>query len=277
MTLNSWLVGKLHQTRLTRVLRASSLAPAANWWWENYQNRAFWAALTDVQFQPPSALQETSDILPTSAAVIAENNQVTSAGDLFSSTMTSHCSTSKFQEFGYQDVYAALLSSRRQDKGVLLEIGIGHNDPNSPSGMRTSHIPGASLFGWANYLPNFEIHGADVRPEVLVDTESYRTHYVDQRNKTSLVSLASQFREGLDIIIDDGLHTPEANANVVAAFLPLLRTGGVLVIEDILPEFNHLWESLPSSTRSGATFHFYPGATLRGSRREGLAVFVQQS
>lgn len=275
MTLNSWFVVKFHQTPLSRALRDSWISPLAEWWWKRYQSGRFHSALRTLGFRESQKSQSERDSFLSDHDLPQATGKITDDGDEFRAIMATYCSTSKFRDLGYQDIYAALLMSRRYGNGVLLEIGIGHNDPRSPSGMSAEHNPGASLVGWANFLPYFEIHGADVRPEVLVDTDAYRTHYVDQRRITSLCSLASKFPAGLDVVIDDGLHTPEANANVVSVFVPLLRPGGFLMIEDIQPEFDELWHTVPDFPNDSVSFHFYPGSTLRGSRPEGLALFLK--
>lgn len=276
MHFSSWLVSHFHQTRISRGLRKSPISPAANYWWKRHQTRKFRQAMSNLPklvhteeggSRPHPLL--THDDLQRGSGVTAEK------GREFSLFMSTHCETSKFREFGYEDVYGTLLCALSQKRGVLLELGIGHNDPKAPSGMAEGHKPGSSLTGWAKYFPLMEIHGADIREEVLVDTDEYRTHYVDQRDPNSLRSLASCFPNGLDIVIDDGLHTPEANANVVSAFLPFVRPGGFLFIEDILPEFDSLWLSLPRCMENDISYLYFPGSSLRGGRTEGLAVFFR--
>lgn len=177
--------------------------------------------------------------------------------------MVQWCKTTKFELLGYQDVYARVLSQIRNRRVRLLEVGI---------------LAGASLTGWAHYFEGSEIHGADVDRNALVDTDRYRTHYVDQRDPTTLRGLVAEIGMPLDVVIDDGLHIPEANANTAAAFLPLLSPDGVLIVEDILPEFDFLWHNVGLLIGPEYRIRFYPSAALRQGGvpvQLGIAVFAR--
>lgn len=187
------------------------------------------------------------------------------------------CETSKFVSLGYQDVYARVLRHLRSTPVRVLEIGIGVNDPFAASGMSTQHLPGASLIGWSNYFREAELFGADVDRRVLGTNPYYKAHWVDQRNPESLYALAEMIGAPLDLIVDDGLHTAEANGNALAALLPLLSSRGVMVIEDILPEYNELWERVSDWLRPEYQVRFFPGYVLRSDRLEGMAVFWRTS
>ena len=191
--------------------------------------------------------------------------------------MTNWCETSKFVSLGYQDVYARVLRHLRATSVRVLEIGIGVNDPSAASGMSTQHLPGASLMGWANYFGEAEVFGADVDRRVLSANHYYKAYWVDQRNSESIYALAETVGAPLDLIVDDGLHTAEANGNTLAALLPLLSSRGVMVIEDILPEYNELWERVSDWLRPEYQARFFPGYVLRSDRLEGMAVFWRTS
>jgi len=59
---------------------------------------------------------------------------------------------------------------------------------------------------------------------------------------TSLESLGRNIPDGIDLIIDDGLHSPNANLAVLAFGLKKLKNHGWLVIEDIPERAVPLWE-----------------------------------
>jgi hypothetical protein len=44
------------------------------------------------------------------------------------------------------------------------------------------------------------------------------------------------------LIIDDGLHQPDANLNIIIQLIDHLNPGGILVIEDIELVFNEIFE-----------------------------------
>lgn len=288
MNLSEALVVRFHQTAVSRTLRSSRLARIpAEAWWHHYQSRRFAQAMH--QLEPPAfandEADETRPTVPSRGEVCQKMPPLVEAGERFSREMAQWCRTSKFLSItqepgscGYQDVYAQVLGHLRGRSPRILEIGIGINDPAAPSGMGSHHVPGASLSGWANYFPGAEVHGADVDRRCLVTSPYFTTHFVDQRDPASLARLARDIGGPLDLIVDDGLHTPEANANTVRALAPLLSDVGVLVIEDIQPRFDNLWEKAHQYVQPAYAYEFYPSRILRQDRESGggLAVLTLQ-
>lgn len=139
---------------------------------------------------------------------------------------------------GYTPVYQSLFEGRRRDSIKLLEIGIGTMLPGEASSMvgyaLDGYEPGGSLRAWRDYFPKGEIHGMDVQPD---------TQFEDDRIKTFLCDSTKKYEDGwieesfdkYDFIIDDGLHTPDAQYKTFNNFYRLLKPGGVYVIEDIIP------------------------------------------
>ena len=277
--LSEWLRHHLHQTSLSRSLRrtpgASTLAER---WWLISQSSALKSALSSLG--PP--VWEASGFLveldpPALAQVFKRDPKIVDLGEAFSFEMGTWCNTSKFQTLGYQDVYAPVVAHLRSISPRVLEVGIGVNDPTSPSGMEASHRPGASLTGWFHYFPGSEVHGADIDRRVLIDTDEYTTHWVDQRDEQSLRNLAGTIGAPIDLIVDDGLHTPEANGLTIMALLPYLAPHGVFVVEDILSKYDSLWLQADSWLPTDYGVVFYPGNVLRGERDEGLAVLWRRA
>jgi hypothetical protein len=265
------------------VKRTPGVNRIAGAWWRRVQTRAFEDALRSLPLPvipfPAGALQEKVDV-PTPEEIANRNPETIDAGDKFSTEMSAWCSTSKFVSLGYQDVYGRILSHFRTGPCRVLEVGIGVNDPTVPSGMHAGHAPGSSLRGWSHYLKDSEVHGADIDVRTLIDTDRYVTHRVDQRDLLSLLELGSLLTAPIDLAIDDGLHTPEANGKTVAALLPLISPHGIMIVEDILPEFDFLWESLPVWLNDAYHVTFYPSRILRQERppgsESGIAVFTRQ-
>jgi hypothetical protein len=255
---SAYVTRRFHQTRLSAAVRRFPLVRSlATAWWHRSQAAAFQQAFDELG--PPVI---GGEVVPITLPEIRDLRAY-GLGDAFTEEMLQGCGTSKFKLFGYQDVYARVLSQIRGRSIRLLEVGIA---------------AGASLTGWAHYFEGSEIHGADVDRRALVDTDLYRTHYVDQRDPTALDGLVRELGAPLDVVIDDGLHIPEANAHTVAAFLPLLSPDGVLVVEDILPEFDFLWHAVGLRLRPEYRMRFYPSTALRherGSGELGIAVFAR--
>jgi hypothetical protein len=108
--------------------------------------------------------------------------------------------------------------------------------------MGASGRPGSSLRAFRDFLPNAQIFGADVDRRILFEEERILTHFVDQNDVKSFEPLGRLVGSELDVIIDDGLHTPSANLAVVLFALEHLRIGGWLIVEDILPAAQPVWE-----------------------------------
>jgi len=286
------IIHRLHQTPLSRAIRRSAtLSHFVRRWWVASQSRIFLSVLRKIgppQLPQSNAAREHRALpsVPALNQAIAKLPQYVSAGEAFSAEMATFCSTSKFlsvtarqDSCGYQDIYAGILLHLRGQAIKLLEVGIGVNDPSAPSGMARDHVPGASLVGWSRYFPNSEIHGADVDPRCMHHSEGYETHLVDQLDPGTLLKLAADLGSCFDVVVDDGLHTPEANVNVMAAFLPLLAPDGLMVIEDISSEFDALWFQAQSEMPLPYKLTYFPSSVLRQFRGPGgqcgIAVVVR--
>ena len=100
--------------------------------------------------------------------------------------------------------------------------------------------PGASLRAFRDYL-GIKIYGADVDKSILFEEKNIQTYFIDQlENKT--IRNIKEYIPKLDLIIDDGLHQPDANLNVILELLDHLNPNGILVIEDIEPNFVHIFK-----------------------------------
>jgi hypothetical protein len=108
--------------------------------------------------------------------------------------------------------------------------------------MGTQGVPGASLRAFREYLPDAMIFGADVDKRILFQEGRIKTYFVDQTDLTSLESLGKNIPASFDLIIDDGLHSPNANLAVLTFGLEKLKNHGWLVIEDIPERAVPFWE-----------------------------------
>jgi hypothetical protein len=124
----------------------------------------------------------------------------------------------------------------------ILEIGLGSNDTEMPSNMGATGIPGASLRSFKEALPSACVYGADIDPKISVD--GFTTFIVDQTNLDSFGIVSESIGCDFDLIIDDGLHSPDANLNTLAFALKHLSPRGFIVIEDIPEAALSIWKSL---------------------------------
>jgi hypothetical protein len=140
----------------------------------------------------------------------------------------------------YHLLYGALLAST--DASALLEIGLGTNNVNVVSNMGSRGKPGASLRAFRDYLPSAQIYGADVDRDVLFNEERISTFFVDQTDLDSFSALGGVVPAEFDLIIDDGLHSPNANIATLVFGLGRLKVDGYFLVEDISPDALPIWQ-----------------------------------
>ena len=139
----------------------------------------------------------------------------------------------------YHKFYGAVL--RRQEVKNLLEVGLGTNNTDIVSSMGVQGCPGASLRAFREYT-GARIYGADFDRRILFREEGIETFFVDQTSPETFVDLGRQLPEQLDLIIDDGLHAPNANLATLRFALSRVSKGGWIVIEDVAVETQPMWE-----------------------------------
>ena len=122
----------------------------------------------------------------------------------------------------------------------LFEIGLGTNNIKVRSNMGLDGKPGASLRAFRDYL-GIKIYGADVDKKILFEEKNIETYFIDQLETKTIKNIKKSIPK-LDLIIDDGLHQPDANLNVILNLLDHLNPNGILLIEDIEPNFVHIFK-----------------------------------
>ncbi len=196
------------------------------------QTFPFLSRLLDVVGRPKPSIVNIEDV-----AVDADAKAAAAALKALFDRFGSDKSTGR----DYHHLYGEILK-RRDDVSCVVEIGLGTNDPDVVSNMGATGQPGASLRAFHEYLPKATIIGADIDRAVLFQDGRIRTYFVDQTDLASLDALAAHLPDAVDLIIDDGLHAPNANVAVLAFGLNRLKDGGWLVVEDIPERAIPLWE-----------------------------------
>jgi SAM-dependent methyltransferase len=140
----------------------------------------------------------------------------------------------------YHHVYAKLLNPTTAT--AVLEIGLGTNYTDVVSTMGVAGKPGASLRAFRDYLPLASIYGADIDRRVLFAEDRINTFFVDQTAPATLGELDAHIGEDFDLIVDDGLHSPNANIATLNFALSRLKPGGWFVVEDARPSTACVWQ-----------------------------------
>lgn len=143
----------------------------------------------------------------------------------------------------YTTLYSALLSGVRDRPLRILELGLGTNNPALVSTMGEEGSPGASLRGWRKLFPQALVYGADIDRTILFEEDRIKTFYCDQLDRAAIGDLWSQpdLQGGMDLIIDDGLHTFEGNVSFLEGSLEHLRPGGFYIVEDVAAQTLDQW------------------------------------
>jgi hypothetical protein len=133
----------------------------------------------------------------------------------------------------YTRFYEYIFKNIKNDVKYFFELGLGSNNMSIPSNMSGLGTPGGSLRGWREYFINSKIYGADIDKEILIKEDRINTFYCDQTNPDSVRNLCNSFDFKFDIIVEDGLHTFDANKVFLENFIDALKKDGLFIIEDI--------------------------------------------
>lgn len=135
----------------------------------------------------------------------------------------------------YTSKYEEIFEPIRNEKFSMLEIGIGTIIEYAQSTMAHTKVPnykpGASLRSWQEYFPNATIYGGDVQPDTQFEEDRIKTFLFDSTNNEECNKALGDLK--FKIIIDDGLHTGEAQIATFTNLYHRLETNGIYVIEDI--------------------------------------------
>ena len=151
----------------------------------------------------------------------------------------------KAKQHDYHLIYSSIFLNNLKVKKIL-EIGMGTDDENLLSNMGIHGKPGASLMAFRDFFKNAKIYGADIDKKILFKDHRIKTSYVDQTSEASLRKLFKKFGNNFDLIIDDGMHSPLANLNVILSSIEYLKRGGCLIIEDINQNSILIWRVISS-------------------------------
>ena len=135
----------------------------------------------------------------------------------------------------YTPKYEEVFEPIRNEKFSMLEIGIGTIIPGVQSSMVNTSVPnykpGASLRSWQEYFKNAMIYGGDIQFDTQFEEDRIKTFLFDSTSKFECDVALEDMK--FKIIIDDGLHTAEAQISTFNNLYERLENGGYYVIEDI--------------------------------------------
>jgi hypothetical protein len=154
----------------------------------------------------------------------------------------------------YHYVYGPILKNPSSVTAVL-EVGIGTNNEDVISTMGRVGKPGASLRAFRDFLPKARIYGADIDKRILFSEDRIETFFADQTDLSSFDALSKNLGCDFDLIIDDGLHSPNANIAVLVFAFNKLKRGGWFVVEDIPYSALPVWQVIAALLPTEYTPH----------------------
>lgn len=141
-----------------------------------------------------------------------------------------NCGTDK-KLHGYLPFYEDAFKDYQNTAKTVLEIGVHE---------------GASLVGWRNYFPNARIIGIEINNSVvkLKNRDRIDIHIGDVTNPPFIEKVISQYKNGFDIVIDDGSHHSHHIRQAFSKLWP--RTNCVYCIEDLGTQYpGNDWPNKP--------------------------------
>jgi hypothetical protein len=132
--------------------------------------------------------------------------------------------TDKDTTHSYLDLYQSLLEKKSETATKVLEIGI-HK--------------GGSIKMWDDFFINADVYAVDILPtetmwEELLNKESIHLYNSEDAYNPGFVQ--NEFIDNnfhFDVILDDGPHTLQSMIQFIKIYLPLLKSDGILIIEDV--------------------------------------------
>lgn len=134
------------------------------------------------------------------------------------------CETDKWGFHWYAQHYQSHFKSFKKKKLNLLEIGVGgYDNPNEG---------GSSLRMWKRYFPKGNIYALDIHEKGALQENRIKIFEGSQIDEKFLQDTFNKIGS-LDIIIDDGSHINQHMITTFKILFPLLKNGGIYVIEDL--------------------------------------------
>lgn len=132
--------------------------------------------------------------------------------------------TDKATFHSYDVFYCDVLKDYMDKEITLMEIGVQY---------------GGSALLWNDLFPKSKMVFLDNENIVhhkiwsLMDKSRYEFIVKDAFCNETIQTLKKQYKDGFDVIIEDGPHTLETQKFAIKYYSELLKLGGILIIEDI--------------------------------------------
>lgn len=180
--------------------------------------------------------------------------------------MSKHGSDKSLGWHNYTIVYDALFKDIKDTAMYVFEMGIGVINS------------GASLRGWKEYFTKAQIYGADILEETLFEEDRIDTFHCDQLNTISIQNMWNYFDKKVkfDVIIEDGLHTYDANIHFLENSIHKVKDGGWYIIEDVQVAEIHRYEKYFENCKLKFTEHQILHLDNPGNKYDNVLILIKK-
>ena len=180
--------------------------------------------------------------------------------------MSKHGSDKALGWHNYTLVYHALFNEIKSTATHFFEMGIG--TINS----------GASLRGWKEYFDKAHIYGADILDDALFEEDRIDTFLCDQLNTISIQNMWNYFDKKVkfDVILEDGLHTYEANIHFLEHSIHKVKDGGWYIIEDVQVSEIHRYEKYFENCKLKFSEHQILELHNEGNKYDNVLIIIKK-
>lgn len=124
---------------------------------------------------------------------------------------------------GYTSFYNLIFTNLINKKCSIAEIGI---EKNASTKMWRSFFKRAKI-------DCFELDRYKIRLALKHKLKNVKYHFIDVNNRSIIKSQFKKTKKKYDIIIDDSTHLFQHQINIILSTHQFLKSGGILIIEDI--------------------------------------------
>lgn len=122
---------------------------------------------------------------------------------------------------------------------------------------------GGSLEMWRSYFGDkSHIYGVDIEEVCRKHESKHVSIFIGDQGDRRFWKTFKETAPGIDILIDDGGHTPEQQRITLEEMLPRLNPGGVYVCEDVHGNFNRFSAYVSALARELNNKNVAPGPTV---------------
>ena len=129
-----------------------------------------------------------------------------------------HGTDKRLDVHGYTAVYDRHFRNVRAQIKTVLELGVHR---------------GGSIRMWRDYFPNAFVHGIDINPKYAMGGERIKFWLGSQLDESKLMEVVESCGGTVDLIVDDGAHTNEAQWYSFKLLWPHVTPGGYYIVEDV--------------------------------------------